>query len=219
MKVIDSKEIWVFAGPNGSGKSSTYNLYYGLGIPDNYITPDNIVAVDDRDNKQKYIEAMIKAEELRNEAVQRGVSFTFETVFSRGDKLQFLKDAHKVGYHITVIYITTSDYNINIRRVEQRIKSGGHNVPKDKIISRYEKSMRLLPDIIDVADVIKVYDNSTKSILVFEKTHDSKVILHNREQRHKWVDHYITEPLKAKGQTNIIDYGCIETQKYLKRRP
>ena len=75
--------------------------------------------------------------------------------------------------------------------------------------------MELLPKIIEVADIMKIYDNSIKPVLVFEKKKSGKMILHNREQRHSWVDKYIKTPLLKYGINTITDYGYFETQKYL----
>jgi len=92
----------------------------------------------------------------------------------------------------------------------------GSEIPKyyitpDNIISRYERSMSLLPSIIEVADIVKVYDNSVNPTLVFEKNEDGKLILHNRERRHSWVDKYITIPLKENGIIDITDLGFFDS--------
>ena len=38
---------------------------------------------------------------------------------------------------------------------------GGHDVPKDKIISRYYKSLGNLSELLNLADIMWVVDNST----------------------------------------------------------
>ena len=45
---------------------------------------------------------------------------------------------------------STSDYNINVNREEERVKNSGQGVPTEKIISRYERSMNLLLSIIQL---------------------------------------------------------------------
>ena len=50
-----------------------------------------------------------------------------------------------------------------------RHKTGGHDVPTDKIISRYYKSLDLLPKLVDVSDIIHVYDNTENPIRIFKK--------------------------------------------------
>ena len=77
-----------------------------------------------------------------------------------------------------------------------RVANGGHNVPKDKIYSRYEKTMNLLPQIIKYSDTIKVYDNSkTQPELVFSKDLDGKLLYYNKG----WVQEKIVKPLEKDG--------------------
>lgn len=54
----------------------------------------------------------------------------------------------------------TCDPIINIYRIASRVSSGGHPVPKDKIISRYDKSLELIQDVLKVCDICHIYDNS-----------------------------------------------------------
>lgn len=54
----------------------------------------------------------------------------------------------------------TSDSYINVARVESRVMGGGHGVPKEKVIVRYEKAFGLVKDLIPVCDVCHIYDNS-----------------------------------------------------------
>ena len=46
---------------------------------------------------------------------------------------------------------------------------GGHDVPEDKIRSRYIKSLALLPSLIEVCDVLHVYDNTIEPVRIFKK--------------------------------------------------
>ena len=59
--------------------------------------------------------------------------------------------------------------NINVFRVESREAAGGHGVPEDKIRMRYEKAMKLIPELVKVADVMHIYDNSTVPYRIFKK--------------------------------------------------
>ena len=192
------KIIYVFAGPNGSGKTTVINKFLKDKIcPEYYICPDNLVPKDQKDILAIYIKAMEYAEYLRHKALNEGNSFTFETVLSTRSKLDFIVEAKSEGYKIVAIYITTSDCNININRIAERVKRGGHDVPTDKVISRYEKSMDLMFDVISVCDEAKVYDNSSSiPIQVFQKNDDGSIVLLNREQRHSWVNKYLIEKIK-----------------------
>ena len=40
---------------------------------------------------------------------------------------------------------------INVWRVKARVESGGHDVPEEKIIARYDKALALVKDLVKVA--------------------------------------------------------------------
>ncbi|MBZ3935974.1 zeta toxin family protein [Methanimicrococcus blatticola] len=153
------------------------------------------------------------AEETRFQLIDMGISFTFETVLSTREKIDFLKWAKNEGYLIKTIYITTADPKINVKRVEERKKQGGHGVPIDKIFSRYEKSMNLMAEVIMLSSMVEVYDNSGSiPVKVFEKNTYGEQILLNREIRNEWVDQFIAHPLRIKNAVINADLTCEETE-------
>lgn len=59
---------------------------------------------------------------------------------------------------------------INVWRVRARVESGGHDVPKEKIISRYDKALSLVKNLIKVCDICHIYDNSdVRPFRIFKK--------------------------------------------------
>jgi len=154
--------VLVFAGPNGSGKSTLAKMITHYGV---YINADDL--------KYEYsltdLEAAQKAETLRNKCLEKKCDFTFETVLSTERNLLLLQKAKKSGYQIHCIYVLTCNADINVVRVKSRVLEGGHDVPKDKIRSRYLKALKLLPKLIEVCDVILIYDNSIMPSLIFKK--------------------------------------------------
>lgn len=57
----------------------------------------------------------------------------------------------------------------NVARVSGRVSAGGHDVPVDKIISRYHKALALVPQLVPVCDVCHIYDNSDTVYRIFKK--------------------------------------------------
>ena len=80
-----------------------------------------------------------------------------------------LKKAKENGYEVQCVYVLTCNADINVARVKGRVREGGHNVPEDKIRSRYCKALELLPQVIDICDRILIYDNSVTPILIFKR--------------------------------------------------
>jgi predicted ABC-type ATPase len=111
--------------------------------------------------------ASIVSDYLRRYWLQTRTSFTFETVMSNRDKLDLLVEARRAGYRTYLYYICTDAPVINQRRVVSRVQDGGHDVPADKIISRYERSLGLLPEAIRLSDRAYLFDNSGQSHRLF----------------------------------------------------
>lgn len=155
-------EIIVFAGPNGSGKSTITKL---ARIIEPYINADDIK----RTNHCSDLEAAQLAENMRETAVKNKSSFTFETVMSTDRNLKLLQRAKEQGYFIRCVYVLTADADINVMRVESREATGGHGVPEDKIRSRYDKALKLIPQLVDICDVMHIYDNTSMPFRIFKK--------------------------------------------------
>ncbi len=159
-------EVVVFAGPNGSGKST---LTAFLRPSMDYINADEIK----KSLKCSDLEAAQLAEEQRKRYLSERKDFCFETVLSTRRNLDFLLHAKEEGYFIRCYYILTADPGVNVMRVSLRVQAGGHDVPIDKVISRYKKSLLLVSDVIKISDVCHIYDNSEDSpFRIFKKRKD-----------------------------------------------
>lgn len=104
--------------------------------------------------------ASVLVDFIRHDLVHRKVSFTFETVMSAKAKVDFFCQARAQGFKTYLYYVATEDPEISISRVAYRVSQGKHNVPKDKIIERYYRSLDLLADAVTCADRAYLFDNS-----------------------------------------------------------
>ena len=160
-------EIVVFAGPNGSGKSTFTEL---LKPPMDYINADEIKKA----LKCSDIDAAIEAEKQRETHLANGDEFCFETVMSTTRNLKLLQRAKEQGYFIRCYYVLTADPEINVCRVQARVADGGHDVPRDKVVKRYERALELVKEVVAVSDVCHIYDNSEEQpFRIFKKRKDS----------------------------------------------
>ena len=73
------------------------------------------------------------------------------------------------GYFVRGIYVLTIDAGVNVARVNAREALGGHSVPEDKIRSRYSKALALIPRLVEVCDILHVYDNTNEPFRIFKK--------------------------------------------------
>ncbi len=153
----------VIAGVNGAGKSTiTARLRQEPGFPSNYINPDEIALTltDITDLRERASTASKRADEQRNRWLTGRESMAFETVMSHPSKIEFMQSAKNAGYDVMLIFVGLSSPQLSFERVRQRVQSGGHDVPKDKVMARYERVMHLLSSALEVADRSLVYDNS-----------------------------------------------------------
>lgn len=167
--------VRVFAGPNGSGKSTITKEIPICGV---YVNPDDIA----KDNSFSIEDAATYAENIRHELVDKSSDLTYETVFSTDRHLTFLKDAKAKGYEIQCYYVLTCNPDINVARVRSRVFAGGHDVPEEKIRTRYDRALKLLPEVIDVCDKIYIIDNSLgegKQSIIFQKDEDGALCFPN----------------------------------------
>jgi len=187
----------VFAGPNGSGKSTMAEEIRRIdrSFPSLPVNADDIA----RERHMDPYEAAIEAEKRRNEALERKESFVVETVLSIPAKIDFLKKAKAFGYIITLIFVTTQDPLINIGRVAERVRMGGHSVPREKTLNRYKRSMKLLPQALDVADTAVVYDNSfDQAVRIAKKTIENEVVIYPQQSPGRWSTERIRKLLGVK---------------------
>jgi predicted ABC-type ATPase len=112
-------------------------------------------------NQTGKYDAAVAADFIRHELLVLNNTFTFETVLSHRSKLEFMEQANALGYKVYLYFVCTVDPEINIRRIEQRVKLGGHTVPKEKVIKRYYESLELLPLLIPATHRTFLFDNST----------------------------------------------------------
>ena len=108
--------------------------------------------------------ASVIADFVRRKMVAARRSFTFETVMSSPDKIEFLRAARGDGFRIYLYFVATQDPDINVARVANRVRAGGHDVPRDKILARYTRSLELLSSAIAVADRAYIFDNSSSHL-------------------------------------------------------
>lgn len=132
------------------------------------------------------------AEFLRQQLLEADYSFTYETVMSHPDKIQFLTKALQKGYRVYLYYIATEDPEINISRVNVRVAQDGHAVHPDVIRNRYYKSLQNLKAAVRQTTRAYIFDNSQKQAhLIAEITNGSEVILNSVVELPNWVDEHL----------------------------
>ncbi len=154
---LDNRPIVIaLAGPNGAGKTTFYEAHLkSAGL--RFLNADLIA----REFDIEAYEAARIAAALRRELAEQRESFVFETVFSDpvGDKLAFLKQTAAVGYTVVLCFIGLPDPRVSGERVAMRVSQGGHDVPTEKLVSRFPRTLTNLRKAIRELPCVLIFDN------------------------------------------------------------
>jgi predicted ABC-type ATPase len=152
--------LHLVAGPNGAGKSTLYIDVIGPATHLEFVNADLIAAQRWPDDPvSKSYEAAVVAAERRTKLIDHGISFVTETVFSHESKLELVNAALGAGYIVTVHVVMVPE-ELAVARVANRVETGGHAVPEDKVRERYRRLWPLVTSAISLVDGATVYDNS-----------------------------------------------------------
>lgn len=141
---------------------------------------------------------------LREEMLRLKRRFSFETVFSHESNLDIMERARDAGYKVYLYFVSTEAPEINQYRVALRVQENGHNVPPDKIKSRYYRSLDLMFDAAQLAYQAFFFDNSLegqpfKLTAHFKKQGDKKVWDKiNKKDVPNWFKIYYSDKVKKK---------------------
>jgi predicted ABC-type ATPase len=123
---------------------------------------DNIILTNP-EKTNSYIASLITIFLCRH-LTRKGISYSLESVMSHPSKLNQIEEAKKNGFKVYLYFVCVEDPSINVSRVCNRVTKGGHQVPAEKIISRYSKTLDLLYSALLLVDNCYFFDNSTEEM-------------------------------------------------------
>ena len=170
--LLDRRPVLVaVAGPNGAGKTTFFHVHLepsGL----RFLNPDLLA----KELHLQPADAARTLHSLRQTLVAQRESFVFETVFSDpvGDKLAFLKTAEQAGYTVVLCFIGLAGPATSDERVAMRVSQGGHDVPAEKLVARYPRTLANLRRAIRALPHVFIFDNEDlrtpyRKVAVFER--------------------------------------------------
>jgi len=160
----DKPKLVIIAGPNGSGKTSLTSIILEHRWIDGctYVNPDNIArdVFGDWNSPESVLKAAILSTEIRENCLEKKTGLLFETVLSSSEKVDYILRAKKAGYFVRLFFVGTDSPVINSGRIARRVMEGGHDVPINKIVSRFSRSIANCCKLASEVDRLYVYDNS-----------------------------------------------------------
>jgi predicted ABC-type ATPase len=155
--------LLLIAGPNGAGKSTLYDRVIGPVSQLEFVNADVIAAREWPDDAAAHAyDASRRAAERRDELLAARTSFVTETVFSHQSKVDLVKAAAEAGYLVT-LHVVLVPEDLAVARVTNRVENDGHDVPEEKVRSRYARLWSLVAEAIALVDEATVCDNSSAS--------------------------------------------------------
>ena len=150
-------------GPNGAGKSTFVRLTLAREVPESvFVNADEIARREWPDDPVGHsYDAAARAAETRRLLIEQHRPFIAETVFSHPSKLTLIDDARAAGYYVA-LHVLMVPEPLAVARVQARVEAGGHDVPTEKIIARYQRLWALVADAVGVADAASFWDNARR---------------------------------------------------------
>ncbi len=164
-------ELLLICGPNGSGKS-TWTKKQRIKEKMPLLDPD-FIAKDENLNPVAAGKATITR---AKQFIEAEISFAKESTLSSKFDFTLMNLAQERGYKVKLVYVGLDTPIDNIHRVENRVLKGGHFVPEEDVIRRYERSMKNLEKALAVVDKALIFDNSGRSPMKIAIIENGKVI-------------------------------------------
>lgn len=136
-------KLYIISGCNGSGKTTaSYSILPEMLGCTQFVNSDEFAkGLSPFSPNEVSVQAsrymLLKIRYL----IERQEDFAIETTLATRSLRNIIEDAQKHGYFTTVLYLWIQSPLLAIRRVEARVKAGGHNVSEVTIIRRYEKGL------------------------------------------------------------------------------
>lgn len=193
--------VILIAGPNGSGKSTLTNMFMEKGMDfGEYINPDEIakeLGELGKDYDTAVREAQRLAESRRTELLNSGISHSFESVMSHPSKIEYLVTAKAKGFDVILLFVGINDPLVNVQRVADRVTKGGHDVPTEKIVERYRRTMDMLHQAATTADRALIFDNTDSSLGLTQAAEVERGRLIDWNPRFPWIRKYLVSKFEG----------------------
>ncbi len=171
--------IYIIAGSNGAGKTTLANVLLPEFLKCNeFVNADSIAAGLSPFNPAGVAmqAGRLMLERINNLAAD-GKDFAFETTLSTRSYAGHIKKWVTDGYDVHLIFLWLNSVDISIKRVEKRVKMGGHFIPENVIRRRYERGIYNFYNLYkDLVTSWEVYNNSSLGDLsIVAEKNNSKI--------------------------------------------
>ncbi|MCT4664554.1 MAG: zeta toxin family protein [Flavobacteriales bacterium] len=186
------KNLYIIAGPNGAGKTTaSFTVLPEILNCQEFVNADEIAQGLSPLN-QNGVSVQLQSGRLMlrriHELLEKGINFALETTLSTRSYIKFIKLAQSKGYLVTLLFLHLDSSELAIKRVEIRVKEGGHSIPENVIIRRYQSGLK---------NFFQLFNNVVNKWVLVNNTHGSMdVIAEKNDDSVSVVDHEVWCKLK-----------------------
>ena len=152
-------EFIIIAGINGTGKSSLRGVLGECKNLGYIIDPDQIAREHDAD----IIAAEKIAVQTIDDCIHREITFTQETTLAENRIVKEMQQAKELGFKISMFYVGLESLGESLSRIANRVQKGGHGIPEEHVIRRYEKRISDFRSVSPIA--MRSFSTITKTDL------------------------------------------------------
>ena len=131
--------LYIISGCNGSGKTTaSYSLLPEMLGCHEFVNSDEFAkSLSPFDPSSASVSASRYMLMKINYLLERKADFSIETTLATRSFVGIIRDAHALGYSVTILYFWLNSPELAIKRVRDRVAAGGHNIPEAVIRRRY----------------------------------------------------------------------------------
>ena len=181
--------LTIFAGINGVGKSTLYNFqkckFWSEDLGER-VNPDEILQSfhgDWRKHNDVMKSGRIAIEKITHYLNDR-ISFNWETTILSQYVIKKMREAKDNGFIVNLFFIGTSNVENSLRRIEKRIREGGHGIPEELVRARFAKQFNNIDEAAAIANIVAFHDND-KVMQIVGAYYCNKLIY--KDERCEWM--------------------------------
>ena len=183
------KTLYIIAGCNGAGKTTaSYTVLPEIWKCKEFVNADEIArGLSPFNPKGVAIEAGRLMLQRINQLLDMDGSFSIETTLSTRSYVKLIDKAHEKGFEVRLLFFWLNSPEAAIKRVAKRVSEGGHNIPREVIIRRYNLGIQNLFNLfMEKVDSWMLIDNSQNPRVIVAD--DSKIY---NQELYKTIKSYV----------------------------
>lgn len=96
-------------------------------------------------------------------AIASNREFVFETTLGGSTIPGLLRTAAIQGHQVKAFYVGLTSPELHMKRVAERVRKGGHDIPEWRICQRFDSSRRNIINLVPYLFELVVFDNSAEA--------------------------------------------------------